>query len=96
MRSVLVTASEFRKNQKKYFQTALQEKIGVKSGDVIFEITPSKDLRVNPSPSGDPFWNDSRNLDALDVAINAVNVDVRSGKYKEYPTWEQVRKKLAP
>ena len=91
---VLITASEFRKNQKKYFQIALTEAVGVKSGDVIFEITPSKTVRTNPSPSGDPFWNEPRNLDALEESLTQVAADLKSGKIKEYPTWEEVKSRL--
>ena len=91
---LLVSASEFRKNQKKYFQAALQEKIGVKSGDMIFEITPSKDVQLNPSPSGDPFWNDARNREALDNAIERLQADHEAGRDKDYPSWEEVKKAL--
>ncbi|MDR0955319.1 MAG: hypothetical protein LBM20_08100 [Rikenellaceae bacterium] len=73
---ILIAASEFRKNQKKYFQLALTEKIGVKSGDVVFEITPSRELFVNPSPSGDPFWDDPRNVEELNRRID----ELKSGK----------------
>ena len=86
---VLITASEFRKNQKKYFQAALHEKVGVKSGGTIFEITPSKELRVNPSPSGDPFWDDPRNVEELERRISAL----RSGKSASRP-WAEVKKEL--
>ena len=86
---ILVTASEFRKNQRKYFQTALQEKVGVRSNGTIFEITPSKELRVNPSPSGDPFWDDPRNVEALENRIG----DLHSGKAECRP-WEEVKREL--
>ena len=91
---VLVTASEFRKNQKKYFQVAMHEKVGVKSGDVIFEITPSKELKVNPSPSGDPFWDDPRNLETLQAAVAQLEADKATGKDKNYPSWAEVKEKL--
>jgi hypothetical protein len=69
---MLVTASEFRKNQKKYFQLALNEKVGVKSGDTVFEIKPSKEVYVNPSPSGDPWFDDPRNMEELERGIAEV------------------------
>jgi hypothetical protein len=69
---LLVTASEFRKNQKKYFQLALNEKVGVKSGDTVFEITPSKEVYVNPSPSGDPWFDDPRNMEMVERGLAEV------------------------
>jgi hypothetical protein len=78
---MLVTASEFRKNQKKYFQLALNEKVGVKSGNVVFEIKPSREVYVNPSPSGDPWFDDPRNMEELSRRIE----DLRSGKSKTIP-----------
>jgi hypothetical protein len=69
---MLVTASEFRKNQKKYFQLALNEKVGVKSGNIVFEITPSKEVYVNPSPSGDPWFDDPRNMEMVEQGLAEV------------------------
>ncbi|MDR0907107.1 MAG: hypothetical protein LBM63_00640 [Rikenellaceae bacterium] len=69
---MLVTASEFRKNQKKYFQLALNEKVGVKSGNVIFEIKPSPEVYINPSPSGDPWFDDPRNMEMVERGLAEV------------------------
>ena len=66
---LLIAASEFRKNQKKYFQLALTEKVGVKSGNIVFEITPSTEVFVNPSPSGDPYFDNPSNLEAIEQGI---------------------------
>ncbi len=88
---VLITASEFRKNQKKYFQMALKEKIGVKSGNTIFEITPSEEVYVNPSPSGDPFWDDPRQWAEVERSI----VELRTGKVEPIPyTAEQFKERF--
>jgi hypothetical protein len=73
---ILVAASEFRRNQKKYFQLALNEKVGVKSGDTVFEIKPSSEVFVNPSPSGDPWFDDPRNMEDVERGI----ADVKAGR----------------
>lgn len=90
---ILITASEFRKNQKKYFQMALKEKIGVKSGNTIFEIIPSEEVYVNPSPSGDPFWDDPRQWAEVERSIVEIDADIESGKYLTYPTLDEVLKR---
>lgn len=91
---VLVTASEFRKNQRKYFEAALADTVAVKSGKVIYEIVPSSKIHLNPSPNGDSFWNDPHNLNELEKAVGEVVADVKSGKHKEYPTWDEFKKTL--
>lgn len=86
---LLVSVTEFRSNLKKYLDIALTEKVALKSNGVVYEITPSKEIRVNPSPSNDPYFDDPRNLEALDKAI----AEVKSGKSKLTP-WEDVKKEL--
>lgn len=73
---LLVSVTEFRSNLKKYLEIALTEKVALKSNGVVYEITPSKEIRVNPSPSNDPYFDDPRNLEAIERGI----ADVKAGR----------------
>lgn len=86
---LLITTTEFRSNLKKYLNLALTEKIALKGNGVVYEITPSKEIKVNPSPSNDPWYNDSHNLAEVENAIN----NLKSGKSKTTP-WKDIKKDL--
>jgi hypothetical protein len=73
---LLLTVTEFRNNIGKYLQLAFTEKIALKSKRGIIELTPSREIRLNPSPSGDLWFDDSRNLAELDRAVD----ELRTGK----------------
>ncbi len=91
---ILVTVTEFRNNLSKYVELAFKEKVALKSKSGILELNPSKEIFVNPSPSGDPFWDDPRNVEELNRRLAEVDADLKSGKYKEYITWEQRKKEI--
>ena len=59
---LLLTISEFRNNISQYMQRAANERISVKTKHGVFDITPSKEIRTNPSPSGDPWFDVPENL----------------------------------
>jgi hypothetical protein len=73
---LLLTVTEFRNNISKYLQLAFTEKVALKSKRGVIELTPSREIRLNPSPSGDPWFEDSRNLAELDRATD----ELRTGK----------------
>ncbi len=66
---LLLSVSEFRSNMSKYLKMANSERIAIKSPSGIFDITPSKEIRVNPSPSGDAFYDIPENVEHLDRVI---------------------------
>ena len=86
---ILLTVTEFRNNIGKYLQMAFTEKVALKSKGGIIELNPSTEIRLNPSPSGDPYWDDPRNVQELERRI----ADLKSGKSKTFP-WEEVKKEL--
>jgi hypothetical protein len=70
---ILLTVTEFRNNIGKYLQMAFTEKIALKSKMGIIELHPSKEIRLNPSPGGDPWFDDVRNMHELNLAIDELN-----------------------
>lgn len=85
---LLLTVTEFRNNIGKYLQMAFTERIALKSKKGIIELTPSREIHTNPSPSGDPWFDDPRNMAELDSRI----ADLENG----VPTipWEVAKKRL--
>ncbi|MFY9116418.1 MAG: hypothetical protein WBK97_00875 [Bacteroidales bacterium] len=55
---------------------AFTEKIAVKSKNGIIELTPNKEIRVNPSPSNDSYFEDPRNIEAVEQGIE----DIKAGR----------------
>ena len=37
----------------------------VESNDTAFEMPSGREMTINPSPSGDPFWNNPHNVEEL-------------------------------
>ncbi len=66
---LLLSVSEFRSNIAKYLKMAMTERIAIKSPAGIFDITPSQDIRVNPSPSGDTWYDVPENMAHLEAAL---------------------------
>lgn len=85
---LLLTVTEFRNDIGKYLQMAFTERIALKSKKGIIELTPSREIHTNPSPSGDPRFDDPRNMAELDSRI----ADLESGT----PTipWEAAKRRL--
>ncbi len=44
---------------------ALTEKIAIRSKAGIFDISPSTEIRTNPSPSNDSWFDDPENLESI-------------------------------
>jgi len=86
---VLLTVTEFRNNIGKYLQMAFNERIALKSKKGVIELTPSKEITLNPSPSGDPWFDNPHNMAELNRAI----AELRSGKSVTIP-WEEAKKQL--
>lgn len=86
---VIVTVTEFRNNLSKYIEMAFREKVALKSKSGILELNPSKEISLNPSPSGDKYFDDPRNIKELNRRI----ADVESGKAELIP-WSVAKKEL--
>ena len=59
-----VSSRVFSANPIHYLNLAGRESVAVKRGKMIYRITPEPQVE-NLSPSGDPFWADPRNIQAL-------------------------------
>jgi len=59
-----ISSRVFLANPIHYFNLAQKESVAVKRGKMIFRITPEPQVE-NLSPSGDPYWADPRNIQAL-------------------------------
>ncbi len=63
---LLLTVTEFRSNISKYLKMALTEHIAIKNKDGVFDISLSKEIRVNPSPSNDPWFDVPENIESVE------------------------------
>ena len=63
---LLLTVTEFRSNMSKYLKMAITEHIAIKSPAGVFDITPSKEVRINPSPSNDPWFDVPENMASVE------------------------------
>jgi len=61
----VVSTRTFLENPSRFFNLARKEDIAVRRGKTIFQLTP-KSTFENPSPSGDPFFADPRNVAELE------------------------------
>ena len=59
-----VSSRAFSANPIHYLNVARKENVTVKRGKTIFRLTAETPFE-NISPSGDPFWGDPRNIQAL-------------------------------
>ncbi|MFA6403724.1 MAG: hypothetical protein WCX31_19165 [Salinivirgaceae bacterium] len=75
---IVISATELRTNQKKYFDLAEKERVMIKRGRKIIELVVSESVSTNPSPSGDPYYDDPENIAELKRRIE----DLESGKSK--------------
>lgn len=67
---LVISSRAFRDSQKKYFDLAKRERIIIKRKNEFMELVPRGNvIPDNPSPSNDPWFNDPRNIEALDRAI---------------------------
>ena len=87
MITILLTVTEFRNNISKYLQLAFKEKVALKSKGGIIELTPSTEIRLNPSPSNDPYFDNSLNLDHIEKG----RIDAVEGRTKP---WNEIKDKL--
>lgn len=66
---VVITPSELRNNQKKYFDLAENERVVIKRGRKVIELVVTEKIGDNPSPSGDKWFDSAENLNELKKRI---------------------------
>lgn len=69
MNAITISPTELRANQKKYFDMAEHTRVFVKRGRKLIELVVSEGISMNPSPSGDPWFDDPRNIAELSRRI---------------------------
>jgi hypothetical protein len=77
---IIITPTELKTNQNKYFDLAEKERVVVRRGGKIIELVVSDEVSVNPSPSGDPWFDDPENMASLNRGIE----DIKHGRSKAY------------
>lgn len=87
MNAITISPTELRANQKKYFDMAETTRIFVKRGRKLIELVVKDAIDDNPSPSGDAWFDDPRNIAELSRRIEAV----RQGNARFTPL-EELRK----
>ena len=87
MNAITISPTELRANQKKYFDMAENTRIFVKRGRKLIELVVSDGISMNPSPSGDPWFDDPRNIAELSRRIK----EYEAGETK-FVTLEELRK----
>ncbi|WP_297448672.1 hypothetical protein [uncultured Alistipes sp.] len=87
MNAITISPTELRANQKKYFDMAENTRVFVKRGRKLIELVVSDGISMNPSPSGDPWFDDPRNIAELSRRIK----EYEAGETK-FVTLEELRK----
>lgn len=87
MNAITISPTELRANQKKYFDMAENTRVFVKRGKKLIELVVSDGISMNPSPSGDPWFDDPRNIAELSRRIK----EYEAGEM-EFVTLEELRK----
>jgi len=66
----VISSREFRDSQKKYLDLATTERIIIKRKNDFLELVPlGNTIPDNPSPSNDPYFDDPRNIERIELAI---------------------------
>ncbi|KAA6347950.1 hypothetical protein EZS27_004595 [termite gut metagenome] len=75
---VIISTQEFRDNQKKFFDLAEKERVIIKRKSKLVELVVTDKLSENPSPSGDPWFDNPENVREVERRC----ADIDSGKAK--------------
>jgi len=74
----IVSSRVFAENPIHYLNLSITEEIAIKRGKNVFRIIHEEPKFENPSPSGDPYWADPRNVAELERRLK----ERREGKEK--------------
>ena len=87
----VVSAREFRDNQKELFDFAETGRVLIKKGKKVFELVANPTVEAapveNPSPSNDPFFADERNVSEL--AKRVAKIESGLEKFKSIPNFRE-------
>ena len=86
-----INSRVFAENPVRYLNMAKREQVAVKRGkSVILLVFRGEEEFENPSPSGDPYWADPRNVAELDRRLKLR----REGKVKMHRLTPELQKEL--
>ena len=87
---ITITTEDFLQNPSHYLTLAEKESVAIKSDKKRYWITPEPEGFENPSPSGDPYWDDPRKVEELRQIIKLRD----EGKLNLTPLTREERKEL--
>jgi hypothetical protein len=88
---LVISSRKFRESQKKYFELAKEQRVIIKRNNEFVELVPRGNvIPENPSPSGDPYYDNPENLAELKRRIEALE----QGKVKTYELTKERQKEL--
>ena len=85
----VINSREFLENPIYYFYLALKEEVAVKRGKTTFQILPKPTKAKNDIDPDDPFWDDPKNVEAVEKAIDRY----KSGEMKFTRLTPEIEKK---
>ena len=86
----IISTREFSSNQRAFFILAETERVIIKRGKKLVELVVKDKLEDNPSPSGDPWFDNPENMSLVLKGIE----DVKAGRVTEIKDlkniWENI------
>ena len=90
---VVISARELAQSSDKYFDMALSQPVFLRRRERLFEIRAVEG--DNPSPSGDPYFANPKNVEAIAQAIEYNDRHARDGGQSQtFGTADEARKYL--
>ena len=86
----VVSSRVFAENPIHYLNMSITEEIAIKRGKNLFRIIHEEPKFENPSPSGDPYWADPRNVAELERRLK----EQREGKAELIRLTPELKKEL--
>ena len=72
-----------------FFNLARREDLAIKRGKVVFQLMVKPEFE-NPSPSGDPYWDDPRNVAEAERLVK----EFRTGKMEFVTLTPELKKQM--
>lgn len=88
--TITVSSRIFAQNVAHYLNLAKKENVAIKRGKAIIRLMHESADFENPSPSGDPYWNDPRKVEELRQIIKRRD----DGLETPIPLTRELRKEL--
>lgn len=67
---IVISSKEFRDNQKKFLDLAVEQRVIIKRKNQFLELVPRGEIIPESiSPSNDPFFDDPRNIEQIEKGV---------------------------